>query len=176
MAKSSQSAGEIRFEGSSRLPSPIRVGGGGALAVVAATVRLTTPAPPPAAAPPGLPRGDSGGTGRAGFPGSGAERSVASARADAPRGEERGGREARRGAFGGGASAARQRLGWRPPPPPFQAVPTSKGQALADEYGIKFFETSAKTNLNVEQDRTIKIKAEGESETTDAQKSACCGS
>lgn len=23
----------------------------------------------------------------------------------------------------------------------FQAVPTSKGQALADEYGIKFFET-----------------------------------
>uniref|UniRef100_A0A2P2K7D9 RAB GTPase-like protein A5B n=1 Tax=Rhizophora mucronata TaxID=61149 RepID=A0A2P2K7D9_RHIMU len=57
-----------------------------------------------------------------------------------------------------------------------QAVPTSKGQALADEYGIKFFETvsgtlivepiltsaytdgtkncvlqSAKTNLNVEQ-------------------------
>uniref|UniRef100_A0A0A9C8M2 Uncharacterized protein n=1 Tax=Arundo donax TaxID=35708 RepID=A0A0A9C8M2_ARUDO len=31
------------------------------------------------------------------------------------------------------------------------AVPTAKGQALADEYGIKFFETSAKTNLNVEQ-------------------------
>ncbi|KAL4341396.1 hypothetical protein GQ457_08G001050 [Hibiscus cannabinus] len=31
------------------------------------------------------------------------------------------------------------------------AVPTSKGQALADEYGIKFFETSAKTNLNVEE-------------------------
>ncbi|CAF1924573.1 unnamed protein product [Brassica napus] len=28
-----------------------------------------------------------------------------------------------------------------------RAVPTSKGQALADEYGIKFFETSAKTNL-----------------------------
>ncbi|KAJ8484806.1 hypothetical protein OPV22_017291 [Ensete ventricosum] len=28
---------------------------------------------------------------------------------------------------------------------------------VADEYGIKFFETSAKTNLNVEQDRTIKI-------------------
>ncbi|KAL5060395.1 hypothetical protein RYX36_031999 [Vicia faba] len=25
-----------------------------------------------------------------------------------------------------------------------RAVPTSKGQALADEYGIKFFETSAK--------------------------------
>ncbi|XP_010543444.1 PREDICTED: ras-related protein RABE1d-like isoform X2 [Tarenaya hassleriana] len=32
-----------------------------------------------------------------------------------------------------------------------RAVPTAKGQALADEYGIKFFETSAKTNLNVEQ-------------------------
>ncbi|WZY93213.1 hypothetical protein YC2023_065542 [Brassica napus] len=31
------------------------------------------------------------------------------------------------------------------------AVPTSKGQALADEYGSKFFETSAKTNLNVEE-------------------------
>ncbi|XP_039055154.1 ras-related protein RABE1c-like [Hibiscus syriacus] len=32
-----------------------------------------------------------------------------------------------------------------------RAVPTSKGQALADEYGIKFFETSAKPNLNVEE-------------------------
>uniref|UniRef100_A0A2N9G036 Uncharacterized protein n=1 Tax=Fagus sylvatica TaxID=28930 RepID=A0A2N9G036_FAGSY len=32
-----------------------------------------------------------------------------------------------------------------------RAVPTSRGQKLADEYGIKFFETSAKTNLNVEQ-------------------------
>ncbi|GMP23873.1 hypothetical protein CsSME_00001326 [Camellia sinensis var. sinensis] len=32
-----------------------------------------------------------------------------------------------------------------------RVVPTSKGQARADEYGIKFFETSAKTNLNVEQ-------------------------
>jgi len=31
-----------------------------------------------------------------------------------------------------------------------RAVPTAKGQALADEYGVKFFETSAKTNLNVE--------------------------
>ncbi|KAI4300351.1 hypothetical protein L6164_033739 [Bauhinia variegata] len=30
------------------------------------------------------------------------------------------------------------------------AIPTSRGKALADEYGIKFFETSAKTNLNVE--------------------------
>ncbi|KAK4349090.1 hypothetical protein RND71_031845 [Anisodus tanguticus] len=32
-----------------------------------------------------------------------------------------------------------------------RAVPTSKGQALADEYGTKFFETSAKTNMNVEE-------------------------
>lgn len=32
-----------------------------------------------------------------------------------------------------------------------RAVPTARGQALADEFGIKFFETSAKTNLNVEQ-------------------------
>lgn len=30
-------------------------------------------------------------------------------------------------------------------------VPFSKGQALAKEFGIKFFETSAKTNTNVEQ-------------------------
>jgi Ras-related protein Rab-8A len=28
-------------------------------------------------------------------------------------------------------------------------VETARGQALADEYGIKFFETSAKTNQNV---------------------------
>ncbi|KAI3908319.1 hypothetical protein MKX01_027341 [Papaver californicum] len=32
-----------------------------------------------------------------------------------------------------------------------RAIPTSRGQALADEYGIKFFETSAKTNFNVEE-------------------------
>lgn len=32
-----------------------------------------------------------------------------------------------------------------------RAVSTERGQALADEYGIKFFETSAKTNINVEQ-------------------------
>jgi hypothetical protein len=32
-----------------------------------------------------------------------------------------------------------------------RAVPYAKGQALADEYGIKFFETSAKENLNVEE-------------------------
>lgn len=31
-----------------------------------------------------------------------------------------------------------------------RAVPTARGQALADEFGIKFFETSAKTNMNVE--------------------------
>ncbi|OVA03535.1 Small GTPase superfamily [Macleaya cordata] len=80
-----------------------------------------------------------------------------------------------------------------------RAVPTSKGQALADEYGIKFFETSAKTNLNVEQvffsiardikqrlaetdtraePQTIKInqpdQAAGGGQA--AAKSACCGS
>ncbi|KAF8402849.1 hypothetical protein HHK36_010940 [Tetracentron sinense] len=80
-----------------------------------------------------------------------------------------------------------------------RAVPTSKGQALADEYGIKFFETSAKTNLNVEQvffsiardikqrlaetdsrsePQTIRIskpdQTAGASQTS--QNSACCGS
>ncbi|KAF2582678.1 hypothetical protein F2Q68_00000803, partial [Brassica cretica] len=79
-----------------------------------------------------------------------------------------------------------------------RAVPTSKGQALADEYGIKFFETSAKTNLNVEEvffsiakdikqrltdtdsraeHATIRIsqtdQAAGAGQAT--QKSACCG-
>ncbi|CAL5422535.1 unnamed protein product [Camellia sinensis] len=80
-----------------------------------------------------------------------------------------------------------------------RAVPTSKGQALADEYGIKFFETSAKTNMNVEEvffsiARDIKqrlteadTKAEpqafkisqsdqGPGAAQAAQKSACCGS
>nr|ABP35527.1 ARF small GTPase [Ipomoea batatas] len=80
-----------------------------------------------------------------------------------------------------------------------RAVPTSKGQALADEYGIKFFETSAKTNLNVEQvffsiakdikqrlsdtdskaePSTIKINQPESGAATGqlAQKSACCGS
>ncbi|MFS7891871.1 putative small GTP-binding protein [Helianthus anomalus] len=80
-----------------------------------------------------------------------------------------------------------------------RAVPTAKGQALADEYGIKFFETSAKTNLNVEQvffsiakdikqrlsdtdtkaePTTIKInQADGATGSGQAaQKSACCGS
>nr|VDC66660.1 unnamed protein product [Brassica rapa] len=80
-----------------------------------------------------------------------------------------------------------------------RAVPTAKGQALADEYGIKFFETSAKTNLNVEEvffsigrdikqrlsdtdsraePATIRIsqtdQAAGAAQAT--QKSACCGS
>ncbi|CAI9114701.1 OLC1v1015480C1 [Oldenlandia corymbosa var. corymbosa] len=32
-----------------------------------------------------------------------------------------------------------------------RAVSTAQGQALAEEYGIKFFKTSAKTNVNVEQ-------------------------
>ncbi|KAG6436197.1 hypothetical protein SASPL_101082 [Salvia splendens] len=80
-----------------------------------------------------------------------------------------------------------------------RAVPTSKGQALADEYGIKFFETSAKTNLNVEEvffsiardikqrlsdtdtkaePTTIKINQPDGSAGGGqlAQKSACCGS
>ncbi|KAJ4747098.1 hypothetical protein LUZ62_052470 [Rhynchospora pubera] len=79
-----------------------------------------------------------------------------------------------------------------------RAVPTSRGQQLADEYGIKFFETSAKTNLNVEQvfftiARDIKQRITSESENpkpaeatlkisnTDSQntaeaaaKSSCC--
>nr|CAB3474755.1 unnamed protein product [Digitaria exilis] len=78
-----------------------------------------------------------------------------------------------------------------------RAVPTAKGQALADEYGIKFFETSAKTNLNVEQvffsiardikqrlsetdskpeDRVVNIKQDQGAEASSSQKSACCGS
>ncbi|AES88820.1 RAB GTPase-like protein A5B [Medicago truncatula] len=78
-----------------------------------------------------------------------------------------------------------------------RAVPTSKGQALADEYGIKFFETSAKTNLNVEEvffsiardikqrladtdnkaePTTIKINQDSATGSGQAaQKSACCG-
>jgi Ras-related protein Rab-8A len=32
-----------------------------------------------------------------------------------------------------------------------KAVDTARGQALADEYGMKFFETSAKNNINVEE-------------------------
>ncbi|XP_020702300.1 ras-related protein RABE1c isoform X2 [Dendrobium catenatum] len=80
-----------------------------------------------------------------------------------------------------------------------RAVPTSKGQALADEYGIKFFETSAKTNLNVEQvffsiardikqklaesdnkheERTIKINKLDQSagDSIAPERSAYCGS
>ena len=34
-----------------------------------------------------------------------------------------------------------------------RAVPYSKGQALADEFGIQFFETSAKNNVNVDEVR-----------------------
>ncbi|XP_039007687.1 ras-related protein RABE1a-like [Hibiscus syriacus] len=78
------------------------------------------------------------------------------------------------------------------------AVPTSKGQALADEYGVKFFETNAKTNLNFEvffsiardikqrladtdskaEPQAIKINKPDQaagSAATD-QKSACCWS
>lgn len=35
--------------------------------------------------------------------------------------------------------------------PSERKVPTEKGKALADEYGIKFFETSAKLNVNVDE-------------------------
>ncbi|MBA0747903.1 hypothetical protein Gogos_004775, partial [Gossypium gossypioides] len=78
-----------------------------------------------------------------------------------------------------------------------RAVPTSKGQALADEYGIKFFETSAKTNLNVEEvffsiardikqkladsdskaePNTIKINQQDQAagDAANAPKSGCC--
>jgi hypothetical protein len=34
-----------------------------------------------------------------------------------------------------------------------RAVPYAKGKALADEYKIRFFETSAKDNINVEEVR-----------------------
>ncbi|KAM7257203.1 hypothetical protein ACFE04_012944 [Oxalis oulophora] len=80
-----------------------------------------------------------------------------------------------------------------------RAVPTAKGQALADEYGIQFFETSAKTNMNVENvffsiardikqrladtdsrsdPSTIKINQpdQGAGAGQAATKSACCGS
>ncbi|KAG8494995.1 hypothetical protein CXB51_012768 [Gossypium anomalum] len=80
-----------------------------------------------------------------------------------------------------------------------RAVPTSKGQALADEYGIKFFETSAKTNLNVEEvffsiardikQRLVDTDSKAEPSTIKinkpdqaagagraAQRPACCGS
>ncbi|XP_044472690.1 ras-related protein RABE1c-like [Mangifera indica] len=80
-----------------------------------------------------------------------------------------------------------------------RAVPTAKGQALADEYGIKFFETSAKTNFNVEQvffsiardikqrlaesdskaePQTIKISKPDPAKGSAAapEKSVCCGS
>ncbi|KAJ6821489.1 uncharacterized protein M6B38_391310 [Iris pallida] len=81
-----------------------------------------------------------------------------------------------------------------------RAVPTSQGQSLADEYDIKFFETSAKTNMNVEEvfftiARDIKQRlAESESKAEQpqtitinqpdpskgsgaaAEKSGCCGS
>ncbi|KAJ3705499.1 hypothetical protein LUZ61_009204 [Rhynchospora tenuis] len=79
-----------------------------------------------------------------------------------------------------------------------RAVPTSRGQQLADEYGIKFFETSAKTNFNVEQvfftiardikqritsdsenpkpaEATLKIsKTDSQNTAEAAAKSSCC--
>lgn len=35
-----------------------------------------------------------------------------------------------------------------------RAVPFARGKALADEYGVQFFETSAKENINVEEVRS----------------------
>jgi hypothetical protein len=32
-----------------------------------------------------------------------------------------------------------------------KAVDTTRGKGLADEYGMQFFETSAKNNINVEE-------------------------
>ncbi|CAK8561512.1 unnamed protein product [Lathyrus sativus] len=77
-------------------------------------------------------------------------------------------------------------------------VPTSTGQALADEYGIKLFETSAKTNTNVKEiffsiERDIKKRLADTDSRSEPQaikinqqdpaanggqaatKSACCG-
>lgn len=79
-------------------------------------------------------------------------------------------------------------------------VPTAKGQALADEFGIPFFETSAKAKVNVEnaffciardikqrlQDSAEATKNEGAADSSkniklgkdkkkkDGKKSACC--
>lgn len=75
-----------------------------------------------------------------------------------------------------------------------QAVTTKQGQDLADEFGIKFFETSAKSNLNIDEAfRSIAVDiqkrlAESEhdrldvangskfrvDETQDAPKDGCC--
>ncbi|GLJ40779.1 hypothetical protein SUGI_0843320 [Cryptomeria japonica] len=80
-----------------------------------------------------------------------------------------------------------------------RAVPTAWGQSLADEFGIKFFETSAKTNMNVEEvffnigrdikkrleesdtkvePNTIKLNKADQAKGPDspAQKSTCCSS
>lgn len=38
-----------------------------------------------------------------------------------------------------------------------RVVPYSRGQALADEFGIQFFETSAKSNLKVEEVRHFPV-------------------
>lgn len=38
-----------------------------------------------------------------------------------------------------------------------RGVPYSKGKALADEYGIQFFETSAKANTNVEEVSVLRL-------------------
>ena len=39
-----------------------------------------------------------------------------------------------------------------------RVVPYSRGQALADEFGIQFFETSAKSNLKVDEVRSVLVQ------------------
>ena len=52
-----------------------------------------------------------------------------------------------------------------------KVVDTSRGQSLADEYGIRFLETSAKLSLNVE-DAFITIARDIKKKIIDVQESA----
>ncbi|TVU36738.1 hypothetical protein EJB05_18684 [Eragrostis curvula] len=65
-----------------------------------------------------------------------------------------------------------------------RAVPTAKGQALADEYGIQFFETLSYHDIKKRlsetdskpEDPVVNIKPGPGSETSPSQALACCGS